>query len=217
MLFIWQIRERRFEGGDLEGIKEDLGRLVANRNVLICLDDVWRIEDAKWFIFDKHWVDDSQVPREGPRKPEPLQNFDDNSDSIFARPRSGTGSLRPNLFGARGRQALVVFRWSSPVWWEEFSCVQSGACHCQGMRQCSASCSYCWRNAAPQQSQLELEISDLDSVDSSMQEQPGGSVQVAELSECGYSSHRFEFCHCGGSFHAECHASMLCRFCDGIS
>lgn len=43
---------RRFQGGDIEGIKEDLGRLLSNRKVLICLDDVWRVEDAKWFIFD---------------------------------------------------------------------------------------------------------------------------------------------------------------------
>ena len=43
---------RRFQGGELEGIKEDLGRMLAKRKVLICLDDVWRVEDAKWFIFD---------------------------------------------------------------------------------------------------------------------------------------------------------------------
>lgn len=43
---------RRFQGGDLEGIKEDLGRMLVRRKVLICLDDVARIEDARWFIFD---------------------------------------------------------------------------------------------------------------------------------------------------------------------
>jgi tetratricopeptide (TPR) repeat protein len=43
---------RRFQGGDLEGIKEELGRLLAKKKVLICLDDVWRVEDAKWFLFD---------------------------------------------------------------------------------------------------------------------------------------------------------------------
>mmetsp|Transcript_29395 Transcript_29395/g.85500 ORF Transcript_29395/g.85500 Transcript_29395/m.85500 type:complete len:1799 (-) Transcript_29395:77-5473(-) len=43
---------RRFQGGELEGIKEDLGRMLTKRKVLICLDDVWRVEDAKWFIFD---------------------------------------------------------------------------------------------------------------------------------------------------------------------
>jgi hypothetical protein len=51
---------RRFECGELEGIKEDLGRLLANQKILICLDDVWRIEDAKWFIFDNHMTDDAQ-------------------------------------------------------------------------------------------------------------------------------------------------------------
>ena len=43
---------RRFQGGDLEGIKEDLGRMLVRRKVLVCLDDVARIEDARWFIFD---------------------------------------------------------------------------------------------------------------------------------------------------------------------
>jgi tetratricopeptide (TPR) repeat protein len=43
---------RRFQGGDIEGIQEDLGRLLSDKKVLICLDDVWRVEDAKWFIFD---------------------------------------------------------------------------------------------------------------------------------------------------------------------
>jgi hypothetical protein len=48
---------RRFECGELEGIKEDLGRLLANQKVLICLDDVWRLDDAKWFIFDNQMTD----------------------------------------------------------------------------------------------------------------------------------------------------------------
>lgn len=43
---------RSFQGGELEGMKEDLGRALANKKYLICLDDVWRVEDAKWFIFD---------------------------------------------------------------------------------------------------------------------------------------------------------------------
>lgn len=54
---------RRFEGGDLEGIKEDIGRLLADRKVLICLDDVWRIEDAKWFIFEGRVIDDGPPNR----------------------------------------------------------------------------------------------------------------------------------------------------------
>jgi hypothetical protein len=43
---------RRFQSGDIEGIKEELGRLFARKKILICLDDVCRVEDAKWFIFD---------------------------------------------------------------------------------------------------------------------------------------------------------------------
>lgn len=46
------ISRRRFQGGELEGIKEEIGRMLAKKKVLICLDDVWRVEDAKWFIFD---------------------------------------------------------------------------------------------------------------------------------------------------------------------
>eukprot|EP00978_Attheya_sp_CCMP212_P008917 scaffold21034_cov42-Attheya_sp.AAC.2 len=43
---------RRFQGGELEGMKQDLGRMLCNRKVLICMDDVWRLEDAKWFMFE---------------------------------------------------------------------------------------------------------------------------------------------------------------------
>lgn len=42
---------RSFQGGELEGIKEDLGKLLLSRRVLICLDDVYKMEDAKWFLF----------------------------------------------------------------------------------------------------------------------------------------------------------------------
>ena len=44
--------KRNFEGKDLAGMKEELGRIVSQKNVLICLDDVWRIEDAERFLFD---------------------------------------------------------------------------------------------------------------------------------------------------------------------
>jgi len=43
---------RRFHFGDYEGMKEDLGRILTKKRVLICLDDVWRLEDANHFIFD---------------------------------------------------------------------------------------------------------------------------------------------------------------------
>lgn len=42
---------RYFQGGELEGMKEDLSRLLISRRVLICLDDVCKMEDAKWFLF----------------------------------------------------------------------------------------------------------------------------------------------------------------------
>jgi tetratricopeptide (TPR) repeat protein len=57
---------RRFEGGDLEGIKEDLGRMLVRQKVLVCLDDVWRVEDAKWFIFETPSY--SAPPRNSPYK-----------------------------------------------------------------------------------------------------------------------------------------------------
>lgn len=58
---------RRFQGGDLEGIKEDLGRMLVRRKVLICLDDVARVEDARWFIFDVPTV---AAPQRGSREKE---------------------------------------------------------------------------------------------------------------------------------------------------
>jgi tetratricopeptide (TPR) repeat protein len=57
---------RRFQGGDLEGIKEDLARMIVRRNILICLDDVWRVEDVKWFIFET--PSHTLPPRESPYK-----------------------------------------------------------------------------------------------------------------------------------------------------
>jgi hypothetical protein len=54
---------RRFQSGDIEGIKEELGRLLSNRKVLICLDDVWKVEDAKWFIFDNQMLNGTKPPR----------------------------------------------------------------------------------------------------------------------------------------------------------
>ena len=45
---------RKFQGSDLDGMKEGLGRMLSKKNVLICLDDVWRVEDAKRFIFERY-------------------------------------------------------------------------------------------------------------------------------------------------------------------
>ena len=46
------VSRRRFQSGELDGVKEEIARMIANKRILICLDDVWRVEDAKWFIFD---------------------------------------------------------------------------------------------------------------------------------------------------------------------
>lgn len=46
------ISRRRFQSGELDGVKEEIARMIAKKRILICLDDVWRVEDAKWFIFD---------------------------------------------------------------------------------------------------------------------------------------------------------------------
>lgn len=54
---------RRFQSGDIEGIKEELGRLLSTRKVLICLDDVWKVEDAKWFIFDNQLLNGTKPLR----------------------------------------------------------------------------------------------------------------------------------------------------------
>ncbi|KAL3807712.1 hypothetical protein ACHAXA_005725 [Cyclostephanos tholiformis] len=45
------VSRRYFQGGELEGMKEDLSRLLISRRVLICLDDVYKMDDAKWFLF----------------------------------------------------------------------------------------------------------------------------------------------------------------------
>ena len=42
----------KFQANCLQGMREVLGRIVSKKNVLICLDDVWRIDDADRFTFD---------------------------------------------------------------------------------------------------------------------------------------------------------------------
>ena len=58
---------QRFQNGDLDSIKEDFARLLSKRKVLICLDDVWRVQDAKWFIFDNHLVNMTTKPKKKKR------------------------------------------------------------------------------------------------------------------------------------------------------
>ena len=42
-----------FQGRELEGMEEDLGHLLLSQRILICLDDVCKMEDAKWLAFGK--------------------------------------------------------------------------------------------------------------------------------------------------------------------
>jgi tetratricopeptide (TPR) repeat protein len=44
---------KRFQFGELEGIREDISELVCKRKILLVLDDVWRAEDACWFLFNQ--------------------------------------------------------------------------------------------------------------------------------------------------------------------
>jgi NB-ARC domain len=87
---------RRFQGGDLEGIKEDLGRMLARRKVLICLDDVARIEDARWFIFDVPTI--AAQPQRGSRD----KDDDRNPYRILMTTRT------PSLMGAGIVQEVFV-------------------------------------------------------------------------------------------------------------
>jgi len=43
---------RRFQSGELEGMREDLSKIMCHKKVLLCIDDVWRAEDACWFMFN---------------------------------------------------------------------------------------------------------------------------------------------------------------------
>jgi len=77
---------QRFQGGELEAIKEDLERIITKRKILICLDDVWRVDDAKWFIFDTR---NAPVPARQPGQPQ----VDPNPFRILVTTRT------PSLFG----------------------------------------------------------------------------------------------------------------------
>lgn len=55
------IQRRRFQSGELDGIKEEIARIISKKKILICLDDVWRVEDAKWFIFDNQILNGSKA------------------------------------------------------------------------------------------------------------------------------------------------------------
>ena len=55
---------KRYLSGDLDEVREDFLHIISQRRVLICLDDVWRIEDLRWFVRDPSYrlhneIDDS--------------------------------------------------------------------------------------------------------------------------------------------------------------
>ncbi len=43
---------RNYQVSELQSMKEELGHRLTKRRILICLDDVWRLEDAERFIFE---------------------------------------------------------------------------------------------------------------------------------------------------------------------
>lgn len=55
----------RFQFGELEGIREDLSEMICNKKILLCLDDVWRAEDACWFLFVQRDVNAKATRRRG--------------------------------------------------------------------------------------------------------------------------------------------------------
>lgn len=44
---------RKFQGGELEGMKEDLANYICSKRILLCIDDVWSADDLDWFLFQK--------------------------------------------------------------------------------------------------------------------------------------------------------------------
>lgn len=91
---------QRFEGGDLEGIKEEFGKKLAGKKVLICLDDVWRVEDAKWFIFENKEAEQKRSSNDG-RRSRPTTE-DPYPHRVLLTTRS------PGLLGAGACQEVFV-------------------------------------------------------------------------------------------------------------
>ena len=59
---------RRFQFGELEGIREDLSGMICSKKILICLDDVWRAEDACWFLFVQRDPNSKRSKTEGQKE-----------------------------------------------------------------------------------------------------------------------------------------------------
>ena len=94
---------RSFQSGELEGMKEDLGRLLRSRRVLICLDDVCKMEDAKWFLFDT-------------RSDDGVGNFEDTTHRVLITTRIPglvgpgiTHEVFVRIFSEHGRYIKRVF------------------------------------------------------------------------------------------------------------
>eukprot|EP00536_Pseudo-nitzschia_multiseries_P004508 jgi/Psemu1/188278/e_gw1.75.26.1 len=94
---------QRFQGGDLDGIKEDFARLLERKKVLICLDDVWRVEDAKWFIFDNQILNRSNKAKKKRRNSTNVYGEDDEYHS-----RLLMTTRTPNLLGPGLVQEVFV-------------------------------------------------------------------------------------------------------------
>jgi len=93
---------KRFQGGELNGIKEDLGRILSKKKILICLDDVWRVEDAKWFIFDEYNDDKNQEDKQSSEK---CNNTNLNNSSLY---RVLVTTRSPSLLGQGHSQEIFV-------------------------------------------------------------------------------------------------------------
>jgi hypothetical protein len=91
---------QRFQSGELDAIKEDFARLLAKKKVLICLDDVWRVQDAKWFVFDNHLVTESTRPRR--KKRHDMGDGDEYPSRVLMTTRT------PSLFGTGLVQEVFV-------------------------------------------------------------------------------------------------------------
>ena len=76
--------------------------MLAHRKILVCLDDVWRVEDAKWFIFD-NLTAPFETAAECPYKV-----------LITTRVPSllGGGAVRAHLVRTRSSQAAVDNGWA---------------------------------------------------------------------------------------------------------